>query len=117
MKKKKLSGTATIEFNHSGIPDNELQPEEFSEYQLAVLRALPPDQQASIRKGCPIKVIDFETGNEIAAFNLKNIALTEYQKKELGRSLFESMQRYLSKPENAAKFEEWKQQRKEDGDA
>ena len=62
-------------------------------------------------------MINLETGKEIAAFNMNNISLTEYQKKALGRSLFESMQRYLSKPENAAKFEEWKKQRKEDGDA
>ena len=42
-KRKELKGTTIIEFNHSGIPDDELKPEEFNDYQLAVLKASAAD--------------------------------------------------------------------------
>ena len=111
MKRNKTAGTAIIEFNHGGIPDDELKPEEFSEYQLAVLRSLPVERQDSIRRGCPVKVIDMDTGNEIAAFNMKNVEPTEFQKQMLARALYESMQRFYSNPENEAKFKEWEEKR------
>ena len=59
---KNSNGTVVIEFNHSGIPDDELMPEEFDEQQLAVLAALPPERQEQIRKGCPVAVIDMGSG-------------------------------------------------------
>lgn len=114
MKKRKASGTAYIEFNHAGIPDDKLQPEEFTEYQLAVLNSLPAERQEPIRRGCPVRVIDLETGNEVAAFNMKNIEPTEFQKQMFARSLYESMQRFYNNPENEAKFREWNEQRKKD---
>ena len=59
-KRKEPKGTTIIEFNHSGIPDDELKPEAFNDYQLAVLKALPPrwqtcrDNQASSESSRPI---------------------------------------------------------------
>ena len=109
MKKNKTAGTAIIEFNHGGIPDDELKPEEFSEYQLAVLKSLPAERQEPIRRGCPVKVIDMDTGDEIAAFNMKNVEPTEFQKQMFARALNESMQRFYSNPENETKFREWEE--------
>ena len=63
--RKEPTGYAVIEFNHSGIPDNELKPEEFTPRQEAVLRALQKDRQAQIRRGCPVAVIDMATGDRI----------------------------------------------------
>lgn len=110
-KAKNSSGTVVIEFNHSGIPDAELKPEEFDDNQLAVLAVLPPDRQAEIRKGCPVAVVDIGSGTTLATFNRKNIVLTEYQKKELGRAVYEAAQRFYSDPENVKKYEAWKKER------
>ena len=110
-KPKNSNGTVVIEFNHSGIPDDELMPEEFDEQQLAVLAALPPERQEQIRKGCPVAVIDMGSGATLATFNRKNIVLTEYQKKELARSVYEAAQRFYSDPENVKKYEAWKKER------
>ncbi len=107
-KRKQPAGTAIIEFNHSGIPDAELKPEEFSEQQLAVLRSLSPERQAPIRRGCPVAVVDLATGKDIATFNMKNVAPTEYQKRELGRAVYEAVERFFQDPENVKKFDEWK---------
>lgn len=110
-KPKNNSGTVVIEFNHSGIPDAELTPEEFDEQQIAVLTALPEERQAEIRKGCPVAVIDIGSGATLATFNRKNIVLSEYQKKELARATYEAAQRFYSDPENVKKFEAWKKER------
>jgi len=114
MKKSKTTGTAIIEFNHGGIPDDKLHPEVFSEYQSAVLNSLPSERQEPIRRGCPVKVIDLDTGDVIAAFNMKNVEPTKFQKQMLARALYESMQRYFSNPENEVKFREWEEKRKMD---
>lgn len=50
--KKKTQGYAVIEFNHGGIPDNELKPEEFNQLQVSVLNALPADRKQPILRGC-----------------------------------------------------------------
>ena len=81
--RKEPTGYAVIEFNHSGIPDNELKPEEFTPRQEAVLRALQKDRQAQIRRGCPVAVIDMATGDRIESFNMKNVAPSEFQKTNL----------------------------------
>ena len=107
---------ASIEFNHSGIPDDELKPEEFNDYQLAVLKALPPERQAPIRRGCPVSVIDLATGNQIAAFNMHNVAPSELQKKQLGKAVYEAMQRYFQDPENVKKYEAWKKKKEAESD-
>ena len=113
--RKEPTGYAVIEFNHSGIPDNELKPEEFTPRQEAVLRALQKDRQAQIRRGCPVSVIDMATGDRIESFNMKNVAPSEFQKNQLGRAVYEAVHRFMQDPENAKKFEEWKKQRQRDG--
>ena len=90
-KRKELKGTTIIELNHSGIPDDELKPEEFNDYQLDVLKALPPERQTPIRRGCPVSVIDLATGNQMAAFNMHNVAPSELQKKQLGKAMYEAI--------------------------
>ena len=113
--KRKQTGYAVLEFNHSGIPDSELQPEQFDDRQRAVLQALAPDRRAAIERGCPATVIDLTTGEGIASFNMKNVKPSEYEQRQLGRALYESMQRALQDPETKRKFEEWKKQRGTDG--
>lgn len=113
--KNKSDGTAIIELNHRGIPDDELQPEEFNARQLQVLKALPPERQAQIRRGCPVKVVDLDTGEEVAAFNMMNVALSEFDMEMLARSLYKAAERYFSNPENMARYEEWERQHKPDG--
>jgi len=110
-KPKNNNGTVVIEFNHSGIPDEELRPEEFDEQQLAVLTALPPERQEQIRKGCPVAVLDIASGATLATFNRKNISLTKYQKESLARAVYEAAQRFYSDPENMKKYEAWKKER------
>lgn len=99
--KKKTQGYAVIEFNHGGIPDNELQPEEFNELQMSVLNALPADRKKPILRDCPAAVVNLATGEKIASFNIKNVAPSEYQKKALVRALYEATQRFMQDPENA----------------
>lgn len=113
--KRKQTGYAVLEFNHSGIPDSELQPEQFDDRQRAVLQALAPDRRAAIERGCPATVIDLTTGEGIASFNMKNVKPSEFEQRQLGRALYESMQRALQDPETKRKFEEWKKQRGTDG--
>ena len=115
-KRKEPKGTTIIEFNHCGIPDDELKPEEFNDYQLAVLKALSPERQAPIRRGCPVSVIDLATGNQIAAFNMHNVAPSELQKKQLGKAVYEAMQRYFQDPENVKKYEAWKKKKEAESD-
>lgn len=113
--KKKPSGYVVIEFNHGGIADDDLKPEELDEQQKAVLHALPAERKAIILRGCPAAVVDMSTGERIASFNMKNVAPTEYQKKALGRALYEAAQRFVQEPENAKKFAEWKKQHEQNG--
>ena len=115
-KRKEPKGTTIIEFNHSGIPDDELKPEEFNDYQLAVLKALPPERQAPIRRGCPVSVIDLATGNQMAAFNMHNVAHSEFQKKQLGKAVYEAVQRYFQDPEHVKKYEAWKKEKEAESD-
>ncbi len=105
-KPKNNTGTAVIEYNHSGIPDDQLKPEDFDERQLAVLAALPPARQAQIRKGCPVSVIDLGTGATIADFNLRNVKPSDFEMEMLARGLYESIRKYYSDPENVRKYEE-----------
>ena len=114
-KPKNHDGTVVIEFNHSGIPDEELRPEEFDEQQLAVLTALPPERQEQIRKGCPVAVLDIASGATLATFNRKNISLTKYQKESLARAVYEAAQRFYSDPENVKKYEACKKERNAKG--
>lgn len=114
MAKRKPAGITIMEFNHSGIPDDQLEPEEFSDYQLAVLNALPPERQAPIRRGCPVAVVDLATGKDIATFNMQNVAPTESQKNDLARALYQAAERYFQDPENVKKYEAWKKQKEED---
>ena len=106
-------GFAIIELNHSGIPEEELYPEEFSEYQLAVLDSLPPKRREAILKGHPVKVVEIATRKEIAEFNMKNFVLSEDQKERLAHTLYDAIVRYLSDPENEAEFEKWKKEQEE----
>lgn len=110
--KKKSSGYAVLELNHSGIPDSELKPEEFTEQQKAVLRALPQERQAPILQGCPAAVIDLASGERIT-FNMKNVVLSDYDKESLGRAVYEAAKRFYQDPENVKKYEEWKKKKHE----
>ena len=100
-----------IEFNHSGIPDDALKPEEFSDYQLAVLKALPPERQEPIRRGCPASVVDLATGNRIAAFNMHNIVPSEFEMKQLAESVYKAAERYFQDPQHVKAYEVWKKNR------
>lgn len=112
MKEKKQKGTIVMELNHSGIPDDELKPEEFDEHQLAVLAALSPDEQEKIRKGCPVTVVDLETQTSVADFNMKNVRPDKWQMESLARALLPMIQEFYKDPENVKKAAAWKEERK-----
>ena len=95
-KPKNTSGYAVIELNHGGIPDDQLRAEEFDELQNAVLNALPPERQEPIRQGCPVIVIDMETGDRIAAFNLKNVKPDKYQMESFARGILDMMMKDMA---------------------
>ena len=95
-KPKNTSGYAVIELNHGGIPDDQLRPEEFDELQNAVLNALPPERQEPIRQGCPVIVIDMETGDRVAAFNLKNVKPDKYQMESFARGILDMMMKDMA---------------------
>jgi hypothetical protein len=105
--KKKPTGTIVMELNHSGIPDDQLQPEEFDDLQKAVLTALQPEHQEKIRKGCPYAVSDLETGRSVK-FNQHNVKPSETQMRMLGRALLDSYREWIKDPENQKKMEEYK---------
>ncbi|MBQ6347626.1 MAG: hypothetical protein IJI71_08715 [Clostridia bacterium] len=95
-KPKNTSGYAVIELNHGGIPDDELKPEDFDELQNAVLNALPAERQETIRQGCPVIVINMETGERIAAFNLKNVKPDKYQMESFARGILDMMMKDMA---------------------
>lgn len=95
-KPKNTSGYAVIELNHGGIPDDQLRLEAFDELQNAVLNALPPERQEPIRQGCPVIVIDMETGDRIAAFNLKNVKPDKYQMESFARGILDMMMKDMA---------------------
>ena len=95
-KPKNVSGYAVIELNHGGIPDDELKAEEFDDLQSAVLNALPAERQAPIRQGCPVIVINMETGERIAAFNLKNVKPDKYQMESFARGILDMMMKDMA---------------------
>lgn len=110
-KRKESKGMTLIEFNHSGIPDDALKPEKFTDYQLAVLNALPPERQEPIRRGCPVSVVDLATGNKIATFNMHNIVPSEFEMKQLAESVYKAAERYFQDPEHVKEYEAWKKKR------
>lgn len=115
-KRKEPKGMTLIEFNHSGIPDDALKPEEFSDYQLAVLKALPPERQELIRRGCPASVVDLATGNRVATFNMHNIVPSEFEMKLLAESVYKATERYFQDPEHVKEYEAWKRKREAEAD-
>lgn len=110
-KRKEPVGMTLIEFNHSGIPDDQLKPEEFTDYQLAVLETLPPERQKPIRMGCPVSVVDLATGNRIATFNMHNIEPSEFEKKQFAESIYRAVESYFQDPEHVKEYEAWKKKR------
>lgn len=110
-KRKESKGMTLIEFNHSGIPDDALKPEKFTDYQLAVLNALPPERQEPIRRGCPVSVVDLATGNKIATFNMHNIVPSEFEMKQLAESVYKAAECYFQDPEHVKEYEAWKKKR------
>lgn len=110
-KRKEAKGMTLIEFNHDGIPDDALKPEEFTAYQLAVLKALPPERQEPIRRGCPVSVVDLATGNRIASFNLHNIEPAEFEKRQFAEAIYRAAERYFQDPEHVKEYEAWKKKR------
>lgn len=94
-----------IEFNHSGIPDAELKPEKFNEQQIAVLAALKPEEREKIKAGCPVELVDLNTGATVAFFNRKNISTSKYQMESLARTVLEGARKFYSDPENVKKYE------------
>lgn len=104
--KKKQSGTIVIELNHRGIPDAELKPEEFDEQQLAVLNALDIPFQDKIRRGCPVHVVDMETGEAVARFNTHNVKPSDFEMQMLARSLLDRFLEWRQDPENQKKLDD-----------
>ena len=82
---KNRPGYMVVELNHSGIPDKDLAPEEFSPLQEQVLAGLDAHIQEKVRRGCPIAVVDLESSERVC-----------------------EIQEFYADPKNVQKFEEWK---------
>lgn len=108
---KNRPGYMVIQFNHSGIPDEDLKPETFSPEQEMILSKLDAHIQADIRKGCPVAVIDSESSQEIAKFNMGNVKPSQFDIDMLARSLFPKIKEFYADPENVRKAEKWKKER------
>lgn len=106
MRSKANTGTIVMELNHSGIPDGELQSEEFSKQQLAVLEQLDPTEQKKIRQGCPIHVVDMETGKAIAIFNEHNVKPSEYEMNLLAKTILDGILKWRQDPEHQKLLDE-----------
>lgn len=101
-------GYTVIKLNCSGIPDGKLKPERFSDKQETVLTMLDASVQADIRKGVPYSVIDFESGQSIAEFNISNVKPSDFEKRMLASTLYEAVLKFYEKPENVKAFEKSK---------
>lgn len=107
---KNRPGYLVIQFNHSGIPDKDLKPELFSPEQERILSKLDAHIQAEIRKGHPVVVIDSESSQEIAKFNIGNVNPSQFDIDMLARSLLPKIKEFYADPENVRKAEKWKKE-------
>ena len=73
-----------------------LKAEVFDELQKAVLNSLPHERQEPIHQGCPVIVIDMETGDRISAFNMKNVKPDKYQMESFARSILDMMMKDMA---------------------
>ena len=99
-----------MELTCSGIPEEELKAEPFTDIQEGVLRQLDAPIQASIRRGVPYKVVDLESNATICEFNLKNVKASDFDIRMLARTLYEGAQKFYEDPENVKAFEKWKRE-------
>lgn len=107
-----------IELTCSGIPEEELKAEHFTDFQEGVLQQLDAPIQASIRRGVPYKIVDIESKEAICEFNLKNVKASDFDIRMLARTLYEGAQKFYEDPENVKAFEKWKrEQDKKNGKA
>ena len=100
MKEKFVMGTVVLEFNHSGIPDADLKPEEFTQQQLIVLEQMEPAFQRKIRRGYPVQVLDKQSGDELAAFNMQNVKPTEAEVNLLAKAILDRILEWRKDPEH-----------------
>ena len=47
---------------------------------------------------------------------MHNVAPSELQKRQLGKAVYEAMQRYFQDPENVKKYETWKKKKEAESD-
>lgn len=97
-----------MELTCSGIPEEELKAEPFTDKQESVLLQLDAAIQASIRKGVPYTVMDLESKETICEFNRKNVKASDFDMRMLARTLYEGAQKFYEDPENVKAFEKWK---------
>lgn len=109
---KNRPGYMVIQFNHSGIPDKDLKPETFSPEQEMILSKLDTHIQAEIREGHPVAVVDLESSQKIAKFNMGNVKPSQFDIDMLARSLLPKIKEFYADPENVRKAEKWKKEQK-----
>lgn len=105
---KNRPGYMVVELNHSGIPDEDLVPEMLSPFQEQVLAKLDAHIREKVRRGCPIAVVDLESSERIAEFNIGNIKPSQIDLEILARNLLPKIKDFYADPENRRKYEEWK---------
>lgn len=105
---KNRPGYMVVELNHSGIPDKDLAPEEFSPLQEQVLAGLDAHIQEKVRRGCSIAVVDLESSERVCEFNIGNVKPSQLDLEMLARNLLPKIQEFYADPKNVQKFEEWK---------
>ncbi|MGN1368501.1 MAG: hypothetical protein ACI4WX_06515 [Aristaeellaceae bacterium] len=70
--------------------------------------------KADINAGVPMVIVHWDQkGTTISqeAYNLENISLSDWQKKQLARAILEACRKFYSNPENVKKYEAWEAER------
>lgn len=73
--------------------------------------------KAETEAGVPIVVVHWDENKNVTlqeTYNLQNISLPDWQKRALGRAVYEVCRRFYSNPENVKKYEAWKAKRDEE---
>ena len=77
------------------------------------------ETRKQIEDGQPMAILHLDEKSKVIfeeSYNLENIALSDFQTKQLARATYEACQRFYADPENVKRFEEWKAN-KENGSA
>lgn len=67
-----------------------------------------------IDEGIPMLIAHLDKNGNVTSeesYNLENISLTEFQTRQLARTILDECEKFYSNPENVKRFEEWKKKK------